>query len=74
MPDIIRSFADTLRQIDLADAIDIAILTVSIWWLLLLLRGTTAMSLLRGAAILLLGALALARIFDLRVLNWILRN
>ena len=74
MPEPIRSFVDTLRQIDARSAVDILLLTVSIWWVLLLVRGTTAMSLLRGAAIVLIGAFALANIFDLTVLNWLLRN
>ncbi|MGD9894510.1 MAG: diadenylate cyclase CdaA [Dehalococcoidia bacterium] len=74
MADAVRSYLDTLRQIDARSAVDIALLTGSIWWLLLLVRGTTAMSLLRGAAIVLIGAFALANVFDLTVLNWILRN
>ena len=74
MPDVLRSFVDTLREIDARSAVDIALLTVSIWWMLLLVRGTTAMSLLRGAAIVLIGAFALANVFDLTVLNWLLRN
>ena len=74
MSDTFRSFLDALGSIDARDAVDIALLTVGIWWLLLLLRGTSAMSLLRGAAIMLIGAFALANIFDLTVLNWLLRN
>jgi diadenylate cyclase len=74
MADAVRSYLDTLRQIDARSAVDIALLTGSIWWLLLLVRGTTAMSLLRGAAIVLISAFVLANIFDLTVLNWILRN
>jgi diadenylate cyclase len=74
MADAVRSYLDTLGQIDARSAVDIALLTGSIWWLLLLVRGTTAMSLLRGAAIVLIGAFILANIFDLTVLSWILRN
>jgi diadenylate cyclase len=70
----VRSFLDTIRQIDARSAVDIALLAVVIWWLLLLVRGTTAMSLLRGAAIVLIGAFAIANILDLTVLNWLLRN
>jgi diadenylate cyclase len=74
MPDALRSFVETLRTIDARDAVDIALLTVCIWWMLLLVRGTSAMTLLRGAAIVLIGAFALANVFDLTVLNWLLRN
>ncbi|MGH2585503.1 MAG: diadenylate cyclase, partial [Dehalococcoidia bacterium] len=74
MPDALRSYADTLRQIDAGSIVEILLLTACIWWLLLLVRGTTAMSLLRGAAIVLVGAVALSTVFDLPVLNWLLRN
>src|SRR5262249_4202991 len=74
VPEYLRSVVDTLRQLDGRSTADILLLTVLIWWLLLLVRGTTAMSLLRGAAIVLFTAFVLARIFDLTVINWLLRN
>jgi diadenylate cyclase len=74
MPDFLRSFLDALGGIDARSALDIALLTAIIWWLLVLVRGTTAMTLLRGAAIVLIGTFVLARIFDLTVMNWLLRN
>jgi diadenylate cyclase len=74
MPEFLRSYLDTLRGLDPRAVIDIAVLTAFIWSLLVLARGTTAMTLLRGAAILLVGLFALANIFDLTVLNWLLRN
>jgi len=42
--------------------------------LLLLVRGTAAMTVLRGVGLVLLGALVLSQVFDLRMINWILRN
>ena len=74
MPEFARSFLDTLRDIDARSAVDILLLTAIIWWLLLLVRGTTAMTLLRGAAMVLFGAFVLANVFDLTVINWLLRN
>jgi diadenylate cyclase len=74
MPEFVQSFLDAFREIDARSAVDIAALTAIIWWLLVLVRGTTAMTLLRGAAIVLIGAFLLARIFDLTVMNWLLRN
>src|SRR5262245_6889740 len=74
MPDFLQSFLDALRGIDARSAADIALLTAIIWWLLVLVRGTTAMTLLRGAAMVLIGAFVLARTFDLTVMNWLLRN
>ena len=38
------------------------------------MRGTTAVQLLRGIVILLLVAVALVRFFDLKVLEWVMRN
>ena len=74
MPNFLQSYLETLRDIGPRSAIDIAVLTAVIWSLLVLVRGTTAMTLLRGAAIVLVGLFALANIFDLTVLTWLLRN
>lgn len=71
MPDGVN---DVISRLDIAAVIDIVIVSLAIYWLLLLIQGTTAMTVLRGAAVLLLGAFVLSRIFDLRMLNWILRN
>lgn len=74
MGEFLRPYGDALRQIDARSAVDILLLTAIIWWLLVLVRGTTAMSLLRGAGIVLVGAVVLANVFDLAVLSWLLRN
>lgn len=74
MPDFLRTFVDTLRQIDARSALDILLIAVIIYALLLVLRGTTAMSLLRGGAIIFVAAFVLANSLDLTVLNWLLRN
>ncbi|MEX2228843.1 MAG: diadenylate cyclase, partial [Dehalococcoidia bacterium] len=66
--------ADVLSRLDVSAAIDIVIVSVSIYWMLLLIRGSTAMTVLRGVAVLLIGAFVASRVLDLRVLNWILRN
>jgi diadenylate cyclase len=68
------ALSDVVSRIDLAAVVDIVIVSLAIYWLLLLIQGTTAMTVLRGAVVLLLGAFALSRVFDLRMLNWILRN
>ncbi len=74
MSDLINLFRDNFEQFDVTSAIDITIISLILFWLLMLLRGTTAMSVMRGVFILLIAAFALARIFDLRVLNFLLRN
>ena len=66
--------SDVMSRLDASAVIDIVIVSVSIYWMLLLIRGSTAMTVLRGVAVLLIGAFVASRIFDLRVLNWILRN
>jgi diadenylate cyclase len=65
---------DVLLRFDVSAAVDILIVTASIYWLLLIVRGTTAMTVLRGAGVVVASAIVLSRVFDLRVINWILRN
>jgi diadenylate cyclase len=68
------ALSDVTSRFDLAAVVDIVIVSFAIYWLLLLIQGTTAMTVLRGAVVLLLGAFVLSRALDLRMLNWILRN
>jgi len=74
LPEIPEGLRDVLIRFDISAAVDILIVTFSIYWLLLLVRGTTAMTVLRGVGVLLIGAFALSWVFDLLVINWILRN
>lgn len=74
MNDLIDFLRDNFRQFDAAAALDVFLIWLLLFSVLLLLRGTTAMSVVRGATILLIGAFLLGRVFDLRVLNFLLRN
>jgi diadenylate cyclase len=74
MSDFLGGVRDTLGRVDARSVFDILLIAAIFYWVLLLLRGTTAMTLLRGFAILLIAAFILARLFDLRVLNFLLRN
>ena len=74
MNELADSLRDNFRQLDATAALDIFLIWLLLFSVLLLLRGTTAMSVVRGATILLIGAFLLGRIFDLRVLNFLLRN
>lgn len=74
MPDIPGALSDALDRMSISAVIDILIVSVSVYWLLLLIRGTTAMTVLRGAVVLLVGAFLLSRALDLLVVNWLLRN
>jgi diadenylate cyclase len=65
---------ENFEQFGWASALDVFLIWLLIFGMLMLLRGTTAMAVVRGATILLIGAFILGRIFDLRVLNFLLRN
>lgn len=74
MSDLINSLRDNFDQFTFTSAFDVAIISLLIFWLFMLIRGTTAMAVMRGAFILLLAAIALARVFDLQVLNFLVEN
>jgi diadenylate cyclase len=71
-------FRDELEQVldrfGAADALDILLIAFIVYWVFLLFRGTAAIALLRGAAILLVGAVILARVLRLEVLDFFIRN
>lgn len=52
--------------------LDILVVSVIIYWLLWVAQGTRATQLIRGAAIFLIAAVAIASLFDLATLGWIL--
>ena len=54
--------------------LEVAILAGVIFFLLHLVRGTTAMPVVRGVGIVTVVIVALGRIFDLEVINWLVRN
>jgi uncharacterized protein (TIGR00159 family) len=74
MGGLIDFLRDNFEQFDAVAGVEVFIIWLGIFWLLMLLRGTTAMAVIRGATIILISAFVLARVFDLRVLNFLLRN
>ena len=74
MPELPVAVRDLLPRFDASAVVDILIVTVTIYWLLLIVRGTTAMTVLRGAGVVIAASILLSRVFELRVINWILRN
>jgi diadenylate cyclase len=74
MPEIPGAVSDVLDRLSISAVIDILIVSVAVYWLLLLIRGTTAMTVLRGAVVLLVAVFLLTRALDLLVVNWLLRN
>jgi diadenylate cyclase len=67
-----ETFRDALNSFEPASVIDILSIAVLIYLALLLLKGTTAMSLLRGILIVVVAAVIIAQLLELTVLNWIL--
>ena len=65
---------DALDRFTYASIIDVLAIAVVIYLSLLLLKGTTAMSLLRGIIIVVIGAVILTQALNLTVLSWLLRN
>ena len=73
-----RQFVDdiweTLQRMDAAAALDILIIATIIFALLMVLRGTTAMTLIRGAVFVILALFLVGRILELSVVNFLVRN
>ena len=57
-----------------AAVLEVAILTVVIFALLRLVRGTSAMPVVRGIGIVVVAIVVVSRVFDLEVLNWLVNN
>lgn len=70
-PETLRHLVHLLRQIDVAALLDIALVAVTIYYLLLIARGTRAMQLVKGLAILLV-VMKVAQWLGLDTLQWIL--
>lgn len=65
---------NAFRDFGASSAIDILSIAALIYLVLLLLKGTTAMSLIRGALMVIVGAVILSQVLELTVLDWLLRN
>lgn len=63
-----------LDRVDPTDFLDVFLIALVVYLVFLLLRGTTAIALLRGAAIVLVGAVILAQVLNLEVLDFVIRN
>ncbi len=74
MGQLITNVRDSLQRLDGAAVLDILIIAAMIYALLMALRGTTAMTLLRGGVAIICLLFLMGRILDLSVVNFILRN
>ena len=71
LPDGLR---DVFERVDAVALLDILLITIAIYWVLLLVRGTSAWTVLRGGSALLAVTFILGRTFDLEVVNWMLER
>ena len=72
MIEIISDTLDTIiGRFGLVALVDIVLVTISLYWLLLIISGTTAMTVLRGAGLFIVLVFLVSRIFELTVLNWL---
>jgi diadenylate cyclase len=74
MEQLLEDVRSSLERLDPAAALDIAIITVIIYALLMALRGTTAMTLIRGAFAIVCLVFLLGRVLELSVVNFLVRN
>ena len=71
---IIDHITQALDRFEIASTIDVFAIAVVIYLSLLILKDTTAMSLLRGIIIVVIGAILITTALNLTVLSWLLRN
>lgn len=69
-----NTVSNSLDEFRVESIIEIFSLAVLIYLVLLLIKGTTAMSLLRGMLIIVIAAVILVEALNLTVLSWLLRN
>lgn len=74
MDSLRNEIEDILDRIDAIDVLDVFFIALIIYAVFLLVRGTAAMALLRGAALILVGVVILARVLNLEVLDFLIRN
>ncbi len=74
MDQLINNVQDSLHRLDGAAVLDILLIAAIIFALLMMLRGTTAMTLLRGGLALITIVFLLGQVLDLSVVNWLVDN
>jgi diadenylate cyclase len=74
MQELIDDVQRSLERLDAAAALDILIIWLVIFALLMALRGTTAMTLLRGGVVILLLLFLLGQVLQLTVVSFLIEN
>jgi diadenylate cyclase len=72
--DILTQLPQRISQVRIIDVIDILLVTAVIYSVLLLIRGTRAVQVLRGLIVIATIIFLLARIFELRAFSWLVDN
>lgn len=72
--DALTAVLGAFFRFDLRSAVDVAIVTALLYWLLTLISGTSAATLVRGILILFVVGFALSNLFNLTMLGWLLRS
>ena len=63
-----------LESLEFRDIVDIAIVTTLFYSITFMFRGTQAVALLRGIALIVIGLISMAALFRLQALSWLLAN
>lgn len=63
-----------LSRVEIVDLVDILLVALTFYGLLLLMRGTQAVSLLRGVIVLMLSAFLVTGLFRLTAFSWLLKS
>ncbi len=74
MSEALGTLTGIFTNVDLRSIIDILLVALVLYSLLVLLRGTTAMSLLRAIGVVYLAGFALSSLLQLTMVGWLLRN
>lgn len=74
MPDLSTFINSLVTNAGIRSLVDILMVAAIIYWLLMLLKGTTAVSLLRAIAMVYLTGFVLSSLLQLTVVGWLLRN
>ena len=74
MDKLFEDIGDVFSSFGWENALEIAFITLVIFWLLRLVRGTTAVTVIRGISIVAVVVVVLSRALDSIVLDWIVNN
>ena len=74
MGNLFDDVADAFSGFGWESVLEVAIITAVLYWLLRLLRGTIAMTVVRGISIVAVAIVLLSRALDSTVLDWIVNN